>query len=434
MNSKHIYKIFLFLFIFYLIFNFLEILLVQKRPHAKKWSYIYNNNTNIDILFMGSSHTYTGINPNVLDDLIGLESFILGSASQNIIQTYFNLVEVLKYKNPKLIIIGLNSIITNKEKTKLGYYYENLDGMKLTINKYQSIKNTLDSKYYVEAFLPLAREHFNWKDLKDINTKYLRTHFKNEAYTNKGHNALEPIFTQNDFLESIKKRKENDKSYLVNNENLDYLQKISFLCRKNDIQLLVFKTPTLREIDLNTNLDILINHYSEESNFLYLNLGHFFTDLRLNYLDFYDSGHLSKTGAKKVTKHLAHFLIENYSDRLDINLNYNDMLSKYEQQEKENLKNSLEIKSLEINEDEKVIHFIVNTYNSNVSYAFYLYKNGEKIDYQIYSDKNYYELLKPKDNSIYKIKYFIVPNFIKEKTKSKNKNSGFFKEFQLNEL
>ena len=98
------------------------------------------------------------------------------------------------------------------------------------------------------------------------------------------------------------------------------------------------------------------------------------------------------------------------------------------------MKQSLDVESLIIDEKENLIYFRVNTYNLDVSYAFYLYKNGEKIDYQKYSDKNYYELLSPTDNSTYKIKYFIVPKSIDKKTKTKIKKSGFFKEFQLKEF
>ena len=53
--------------------------LFKKHRDGQKWDYIYNPKNNLDILFMGSSYIFTGLNPIIIDSIIMKDSFILGS-------------------------------------------------------------------------------------------------------------------------------------------------------------------------------------------------------------------------------------------------------------------------------------------------------------------------------------------------------------------
>lgn len=58
---------------------------------------------NIDILFLGSSHTYSSFDPRIFEEY-GLTTFNLGSSSQSHIQTELLLKRYLDQLNPKLIV------------------------------------------------------------------------------------------------------------------------------------------------------------------------------------------------------------------------------------------------------------------------------------------------------------------------------------------
>lgn len=66
-----------------------------------------------DILFLGNSHIYTSINPEIINESTGLKVEILGSASQNSIITLSNLEIALRYKKPKCIILEANVILSD---------------------------------------------------------------------------------------------------------------------------------------------------------------------------------------------------------------------------------------------------------------------------------------------------------------------------------
>ena len=59
---------------------------------------------NVDILFLGSSHTYRGFDTSIFHDC-GYSAFNLGSSSQTPIQTLTLANRYLKQLNPKLVVL-----------------------------------------------------------------------------------------------------------------------------------------------------------------------------------------------------------------------------------------------------------------------------------------------------------------------------------------
>ena len=80
----------------------------EKGNHTKKkWDAFYEltEDVDIDILLVGNSHLYTGINPKNLSAALGVNAFILGAPGTYVADHYFNLQEALKRSNPKLVIV-----------------------------------------------------------------------------------------------------------------------------------------------------------------------------------------------------------------------------------------------------------------------------------------------------------------------------------------
>jgi hypothetical protein len=61
------------------------------------------NYSNIDILFIGSSHAYRGFDPRIFEKN-GLKTFNLGTSAQTPLQTEILLNRYLEKLNPKMII------------------------------------------------------------------------------------------------------------------------------------------------------------------------------------------------------------------------------------------------------------------------------------------------------------------------------------------
>ena len=59
----------------------------------------------IDVMFYGSSHTYSDINPAVLWEEAGIPSYDLAGSLQPLWNTYYYMKESLKYQRPKVMVV-----------------------------------------------------------------------------------------------------------------------------------------------------------------------------------------------------------------------------------------------------------------------------------------------------------------------------------------
>ena len=302
---------------------------VSKHRDAKKWDYIYDLNNEIDILFLGSSHIFTAFNPNIIDSLTNLKSFNLGSNGQIINQTYYNLVEVLKYRNPSTIVLDVNTLI--KETNSSAFIFQNLSGMNLSVNKLISFLNTIKNDRLINIAL-FTKERFNWKRLKLYyktgfipgngvhfllgQYKKIRwdTEFKNFEYNPnynieyRGYVGKKSNLSEDSFKTGLKNMIYNEVPYNFNIENLKYLNKIINLCEKNKINLILIKSPTIDYEGLNKYINKeLISNYIEKYNIEYYNMTLFFDKLGLINNDFHNKTHLSINGSEKVSKLFSKF-------------------------------------------------------------------------------------------------------------------------------
>tara|TARA_Y100000590_G_C15470878_1_gene920115 strand:+ start:42 stop:929 length:888 start_codon:yes stop_codon:yes gene_type:complete len=276
----------------------------DKHRDAKNWEYIYKENYNIDILFMGSSLIFTSLDPNVIDQIIKYDSFNLGSSSQNIIQTYYNLIEVLKYREIKLIVLDVNTIIT--DDTKLGFIYNNASGMYFSKNKINSFLNTVNensvsdivdiselhtAKEWGNISSIIIKEAFNWKnDIKSINKIF---NVNENIINTKGFLGKTKFISLEDY-DKAKNKKIVKKNISIKNQK--YFDDFIDLCKNNNIELILLQTPVLEKITIDQ-----LDYYIEKHDIPFYDFN-FENDIdysSYHYEDFYDEVHLSYKGAKK---------------------------------------------------------------------------------------------------------------------------------------
>lgn len=85
---------------------------VDKRGYAfdkYRWEEFYQQPTgdSLDILFLGSSHAYRGIDPFLIDSLLGIHTFNLGSSGQTPLTSYHLLKNAVQHTQPKMVVIDL---------------------------------------------------------------------------------------------------------------------------------------------------------------------------------------------------------------------------------------------------------------------------------------------------------------------------------------
>lgn len=273
----------------------------------------------IDSVFLGTSHVYKGINPAITDAAWNENTFICGSASQNINSSYALLKEAHKSGDIDTCYLELSIRKVNRDKqawqkqTTAAFIVA--DYMKPSSDRVSYLLDAVESKDYVNAF---CRARRNWKNIYSLDTmKDIVSRKRTDAYRN--YDGTVKNYEGKGFFpvaEKFDRITDNGTITITDNymseDYLMYFQKIVNYCRENDIELICFTSPipecTMEQIKNYDSFDAQMRDVCEEYGvpFYDFNLADP-SILDLKDDDFSDWNHLSDIGADKFTKVFADF-------------------------------------------------------------------------------------------------------------------------------
>ena len=225
----------------------------QANNHSgRKWNAFYefveNKSKSVDILVLGNSHASSGIEPYILSENTGTYCFILNTPGTGSVDLYYNLVEVLKYCKPKLVIIETSCLIGDgigKEWASI----QSIESKKGFFNRLCLIPHYLSSNDWVKAISPTIRNHsflltdtaqiaFNVKNVgKDKNPQ--RSNFELGRFTHGSTGMSDSIYNQ--FKENPGPLKCS--SCYIADKTRKYVHKLYDLCEKNNIEMMFITVP-----------------------------------------------------------------------------------------------------------------------------------------------------------------------------------------------
>lgn len=305
MHKKFIKKSLIFILMFLVITPLLGKFLLPNK-NATLDGFYYEKENTIDVLFFGSSHSYMGVNPNVIWDNIGVTSYNLGQPEQPIWVTYNYMKEALKYQKPKAIFMDVYTTIYTQEYMPLDNSTINLDTMKMSLNKLDAIQNSVEPSKRPFFALNLLKNKSSWKNISESNFTY---NFKNNNNLNKGYIENSTIF-------------ENEKPPVEETDEIGtlppkvelYLNKIIDLCKEEDIPLVFIKTPVILSIE-NKKIYNKVNEIAQNNNIDFINFNHMYDEIDIDFKkDFMDCGiHLNFMGAHKISDYLSTYISNTFS-------------------------------------------------------------------------------------------------------------------------
>lgn len=263
--------------------------------------YKLESNT-LDVLTLGSSHSFAHINTPLLWNEYGIAGFNLGASSQPLYFTYYYLKEALKTQKPKLIILEAFTALTRSEYINIPFTLRNTLGMKWSKNKIDMIKVCANRESWKYFFLEYTQYHKRYIDLVEEDFKKRNDNIFSGFYPliRTDTNQVEPKI--GNITERIPMTEKEE----------TYLRKTIELVKENNINLFIIISPwpTFDEncqkiynsvMDIAYEYDILFKNYN-----LLPNIG-------LNYsTDMADTGHLNYYGTKKFTDILAKDIKANF--------------------------------------------------------------------------------------------------------------------------
>lgn len=246
---------------------------------------------NVDILFLGSSHTYRGFDTSIFGGC-GYETFNLGSSSQTLIQTLTLANRYLHQLNPKLVLLEV--------------YPGNFtgDGVESSVDVIANDKNDWES--FKMAWTINHITTYNtliyglYRDWRGINTQIEEPIVKGrDTYIEGGFVRKAPLpYLKENFTEN---------KWRWEPKQLQALEELLILLKKNNIPYYLIQAPITTAMyqayTNNQEFDELMSQYGSYFNFNEL--------LTLeDSLYFYDGHHLNQQGVKIFNKKIIELLIE----------------------------------------------------------------------------------------------------------------------------
>lgn len=259
-----------------------------------------------DVLFVGDCEVYENFSTVQLWKEFGINSFIRGGAQQLVWQSYYLLEDALRYETPDVVVFNVLSLMYN-EPQKEAYNRMALDGMRWSTTKWNAIKASMcEGESMIDYIFPILRYHSRWNELTAEDFKYW---FKKDLVSYNGYYLRTEIMPAGEMPPA---RPLADPSF--GDKAMEYLDKMTELCEKKGIHLVLIKSPSLYP-HWYDEWDAQMEKYAEEHGLLYINMLKIAeSDVGIDYsLDTYDAGlHMNVTGAEKCASYLGRILVEKY--------------------------------------------------------------------------------------------------------------------------
>lgn len=265
----------------------------------------YDDPTDHNVVFIGDCELYENISPVYLWENFGINSYVRGSAQQLIWQSYYLAEETIKLEHPDAIVFNVLSMKYNEPQNE-AYNRMSIDGMRWSKSKIDDINASMtEDEKFIEYVFPILRYHSRWSDLNSEDVKYL---FHRDKVSFNGYYMRVDVKPAEDVPEG---RPLSDYSFGEN--AYTYLDKLTKLCKDNDVQLILVKAPTLYPYWYE-QWDQQISEYAEKNDLPYINFLELQDEMGIDWTqDTYDGGlHLNLSGAEKMSQYFGTVLTEEY--------------------------------------------------------------------------------------------------------------------------
>lgn len=340
MKKNALYHIIIFLLLFIIGLIYLNKVFITQNHFNNTTSEFerLSKETNIDLIFYGSSHVYTAYNPLIFNDINKTISYNLGSDALKMEFTDLVFIESIKKTKPKLVVLELYpasfSELKGNEMDK-GFQLRALDfSSNLSIKKFKKVFDVYDFNEIAGVYSHLVRNHSKWNEVDFFNLNRDEDIDTIENYFFSGFIGSKHFLdekTKKEFINFNKTKYSNHDSPALLPENKKQIIDFINLVKKEGAEILIISSPDLRAKSVfNESFFIEIKEICENLDVKFLNLNNHVNEIGLNLDDFKDYSHLNTFGSIKTSRFLAKYINENYKlpDRSS-DLNWKKSSEKY---------------------------------------------------------------------------------------------------------
>ncbi len=276
-----------------------------KEAH-EKYNDFFEAETNLDVIFLGTSHTWNSVLPMEMWKEYGISSYNWGYSNCTPAESYYLFKDIVKYTEPKLVVMDMFGLFEYQDGNgkyrgdRIEQQHVQFDEIPFSMNKLEAAIDIFDDyEHRLDFAFNLMMYHNRWVELdeRDFNvttnpekgSSMLVGLGKGVQYWPMGTNEKRP-------LDSV---------------CCEYFEKFLRFCYEEDIQVLCVYLPFPADESCQkaaNSIDEMVDYYinAEYVNMLNMGIVDFSTDM------YSDGNHLNFTGAAKVTQWLGDYISTNY--------------------------------------------------------------------------------------------------------------------------
>ena len=256
------------------------------------------------VIFLGDCEAYGCFIPAIIWKNYGVTSFVRGSPAARAWQSYYLLLDTLRYEKPKVVVLSVYALCHGEPESE-AYNRLALDGMRMSKIKLDAIRASVTEDESVISYIfPLLRYHSRFSRLTREDMDYL---FNKKAVSHNG------------YLMSADVRAPDEKiipeelfDYDLPQRAIKYLDEIRLVCEREGITLVLVKSPTQSaSYYWYDEWDRQVQAYAERYALDYYNLINN-EEIGITDADYADGVHLNLYGAEKTSAYFGRILKERY--------------------------------------------------------------------------------------------------------------------------
>lgn len=271
----------------------------------------------LDMIFIGSSHSYCTFDPNIFDDFLSTNSFQLGTPLQHPDATYYLLNKIFETQSPELVVMELywDVLDTSFDDRQLSFFFNALNDSEMRENYIKNVFPVSEQLKYSLLPIRYQQEYFAYKSSFWENTISSRFGlFKKSSpareglqeYKSKGYVYCEYVIEEAEFDETNQFKGLDGKYWKFDETQKYYLDLIVEFLEEKDVEL-IFVTAPIAPVSLdfiknyeeiNDRIRSVTNSYDIE--YIDYNIKLLEENIQLEHEHFQDDAHLNSKGAEIV--------------------------------------------------------------------------------------------------------------------------------------
>ena len=279
-----------------------------------------------DVIFIGDCEAYSAFVPPILYKEYGIRSFVRGSPSQSMAQSYYLVRETLKYEKPRAVVLSVYALCKTG-KNREAYNRMTLDGMRMSWAKIGAVRESAgESESSLSYLFPLLCFHSRIYSLEAEDFEYLLSrprvshngYFMQSEIVPAEDSAGESGTAVNTATEDSAVENtvgESGAAEPLPEDNLATLKAIANLCRESGVELILVKAPISSwRYPWQDSWDSEIESFAAENGLEYYNLIKYSEEIGIDLShDTYDGGiHLNVYGAEKTSRFFGKLLVTHH--------------------------------------------------------------------------------------------------------------------------